>query len=188
MMQRRHKWYGLDHDSSWPKSTLESSSCCLLTFIFQPRRPISEFILTVSWPCGITWHQPAAHVFFPVEATAGHQKLIDDWCCQDIGTGVRGKSAWLLQQSIIWCQRGPPATFAECKECDPKDTKLFRSDAYTSWFLSEWTYADVRDSFKWCYPLYTISSMLNTSNWNHAAPQSTSLWMRTILAPILFEI
>ena len=39
-------WIGY-HDSSWPKSTLWSSSCCLLTFIFQPQCPISEFILTV---------------------------------------------------------------------------------------------------------------------------------------------
>ena len=118
-MQRRHKWYGLDLDSSWPKSTLRSSSCCLLTFIFQPRCPISGFILTVSWPCGITRQLLAAHVF-PVEAAAGHQKLINDWCRQDIGTGVRGRLAWLLQQPIIWCQRGPPATFAECTECGGK--------------------------------------------------------------------
>ena len=113
-MQRRHNWYGLDHDSSWLKSTLRSSSCCLLTFISQPR-----FILTVSWPCGVTWQQLAAHVF-PVEAAAGHQKLINYWCRKDIRKGVRGRSAWLLQQSIIWCQRGPPVTFAECTECGGK--------------------------------------------------------------------
>ena len=59
-------------------------------------------------------------MFFPVEAAAGHQKLIDDWGRQDIGTGVRGRSAWLLQQSIIRCQRGPPATFTECTECGGK--------------------------------------------------------------------
>ena len=61
--QRRHKWYGLDRDSSWPKLTLWSSSCCLPTFIFQPRCPTLEFILTVSWPCGITWQQLVVHVF-----------------------------------------------------------------------------------------------------------------------------
>ena len=59
-------------------------------------------------------------MFFPVEATAGHQKLIDDWCRQDIGTGVCGRSAWLLQQSAIGCQRGPLPTFAECTECGGK--------------------------------------------------------------------
>ena len=59
-------------------------------------------------------------VFFPVETAAGHQKLSDDGCSQDAGTGVRGRSAWLLQQSIIWYQRGPPATFAECTECGSK--------------------------------------------------------------------
>ena len=59
-------------------------------------------------------------MFFPVETAAGHQKLFDDWCSQDVGTGVRGGSAWLLQQSIILCQRGPPATFAECTECGGK--------------------------------------------------------------------
>ena len=59
-------------------------------------------------------------VFFPVETAAGHQKLSDDGCSQDAGTGVRGRSAWLLQQSIIWYQRGPPATSAECTECGSK--------------------------------------------------------------------
>ena len=59
-------------------------------------------------------------MFLPVEAAAGHQKLIDDWCRQNIGTGIRGRSAWLLQHSIIWCQRGPPATFAECTDCGCK--------------------------------------------------------------------
>ena len=120
-MQRRHKWYGLDHDSSWPKSTLRSSSCCLLTSIFQPWCPISGFILTVSWPCTGSRDSNLLLMFFPVEAAAGHQKLINDWCRQDIGTGVRGRSAWLLPvQSIIWCQRGPPVTFAECTECGGK--------------------------------------------------------------------
>ena len=56
-------------------------------------------------------------MFFPVVTAAGHQKLIDDWCRQDIYTGVCGRSAWLLQQYIIWCQRGPPAKFAECTKC-----------------------------------------------------------------------
>ena len=31
--------------------------------------------------------------FFPVEAAAGHQNLIDDRCSQGVGTGVRGRSA-----------------------------------------------------------------------------------------------
>ena len=57
---------------------------------------------------------------FLVEAAEGHQKLINDWCRQDIGKGVRGRSVWLLQQSIIWCQRRAPATSAECTECGGK--------------------------------------------------------------------
>ena len=47
-----------------------------------------------------------------------HVQLL--WCRQDIGTGVCGRSAWLLQQSVIWCQREPPSTFAECTECGGK--------------------------------------------------------------------
>ena len=34
--------------------------------------------------------------FFSVEAAASRQKLIDEWCSQDVGRGVRGRSAWLL--------------------------------------------------------------------------------------------
>ena len=39
---------------------------------------------------------------FPVEAAAGHQKLIDDWCSQDVDTGVHGRSAWLLRATVYY--------------------------------------------------------------------------------------
>ena len=55
-------------------------------------------------------------VLLPAEATADYQKIIDNRCRQDVGKGVFRRSAWLLQQSTVRCQRGTPATSAKCPE------------------------------------------------------------------------
>ena len=52
----------------------------------------------------------------PAEAAADYLEFIDNRCCQDVGTGVCRMSVWLLQQSTVRCQRGTPATSAECPE------------------------------------------------------------------------
>ena len=88
----------LDRDSSWPKSTLWSSSCCLPTFNFQPRCNIGvHFESQLTKQDHVT--ATCRSCFFQLRQHAGHQKLINDRCSQDVGTGVPGRSAWLLQQS-----------------------------------------------------------------------------------------
>ena len=55
-------------------------------------------------------------VLLPAEAAADYPEFIDNRCCQDVCTGVCRRSAWLLQQSTVRCQRRTPATSAECPE------------------------------------------------------------------------
>ena len=55
-------------------------------------------------------------VFLSAETAADYPEFVDNRCCQDVGTGVCRRSAWLLQQSTVRCQRGTPATSAECPE------------------------------------------------------------------------
>ena len=97
----------------------EFQRCCLPTFYFPPQYPISVFISTLS-------RQSAHHsgscggnvplVFLSAEAAADYPKFIDNRCGQDVGTSVCRRSAWLLQQSTVRCQRRTPATSAECPE------------------------------------------------------------------------
>ena len=68
-------------------------------------------------------HQSACHfviivikLHLPAEAAADYPEFIDNRCCQDVGTGVCRRSAWLLQQSTVRCTRGTPAMSAECPE------------------------------------------------------------------------
>ena len=55
-------------------------------------------------------------MFLSAEAAADYPEFVDNRCCQNVGTGVCRRSAWLLQQSTVRCQRRTPATSAECPE------------------------------------------------------------------------
>ena len=61
----------------------------------------------VSWPWKITWWQCVTPAFSRQLLAIRSLLTI---CHQD--TGIQGRSAWLLQQSIVWCQRGSPRIFA----------------------------------------------------------------------------
>ena len=72
-----------------PKSNQGVPAAVLPTFYFPPQCPTSGFSSTVGSPCMIMWR----------EAAADYPEFIDNRCCQDVGTGVCRRSAWLLQQS-----------------------------------------------------------------------------------------